>query len=102
MINNNIMRIKSISIVFALCMTFASCGNSNKTQAGSDHTSDVDLSEATIVVEDDSCEVDSVYNNSIVARGGTASEGFGRCLQRGCNCKSFEGRGQTCRNCGHA
>lgn len=30
------------------------------------------------------------------------SEGFGRCLKSGCHCKEFEGRGQTCRNCGHA
>lgn len=29
-------------------------------------------------------------------------EGFGRCLKSGCNCKEFEGRGETCRNCGHA
>ncbi len=28
------------------------------------------------------------------------SEGFGRCSK--CNCKAFEGRGETCRNCGHA
>lgn len=30
------------------------------------------------------------------------SEGFGRCLKSGCHCKDFEGRGETCRNCGHA
>lgn len=30
------------------------------------------------------------------------SEGFGRCLKSGCHCKEFEGRGETCRNCGHA
>lgn len=30
------------------------------------------------------------------------SEGFGRCLQSGCYCKKMEGRGETCRNCGHA
>lgn len=29
-------------------------------------------------------------------------EGFGRCLKSGCHCKDFEGRGETCRNCGHA
>lgn len=28
------------------------------------------------------------------------SQGFGRCSK--CYCKSFEGRGDTCRNCGHA
>ena len=30
------------------------------------------------------------------------NDGFGRCLKSGCYCKEFEGRGQTCRNCGHA
>lgn len=30
------------------------------------------------------------------------SEGFGRCLIRGCHCNDFKGRGQTCGNCGHA
>ena len=30
------------------------------------------------------------------------SEGFGRCLESSCYCKEFKGRGQTCRNCGHA
>lgn len=34
--------------------------------------------------------------------GETESEGFGRCLERGCYCKEFKGRGQTCQNCGHA
>lgn len=34
------------------------------------------------------------------ARSGSESEGFGRCSR--CNCKAFEGRGQTCGNCGHA
>lgn len=28
------------------------------------------------------------------------AQGFGRCSK--CYCKSFEGRAQTCRNCGHA
>jgi len=37
-----------------------------------------------------------------VVRGESGGEGFGRCLIRGCYCKKFEGRGQTCRNCGHA
>lgn len=30
------------------------------------------------------------------------AEGFGRCSVSGCHCKEFEGRGQTCKNCGHA
>lgn len=28
------------------------------------------------------------------------AQGFGRCNK--CYCKHFEGRGETCRNCGHA
>ena len=47
----------------------------------------------------DSAEVDT---SAVVTRGGTESEGFGRCLESGCYCKEFKGRGQTCRNCGHA
>lgn len=35
-----------------------------------------------------------------VTRGGSSSEGFGRCSK--CSCKEFEGRGDVCRNCGHA
>lgn len=30
------------------------------------------------------------------------SDGFRRCSKSGCYCKEFEGRGETCRNCGHA
>ncbi len=30
------------------------------------------------------------------------SGGFGRCLESGCYCKEFKGRGQTCQNCGHS
>jgi hypothetical protein len=27
--------------------------------------------------------------------------GYGACSSSGCNCKSYEGRGDTCENCGH-
>jgi hypothetical protein len=27
--------------------------------------------------------------------------GYGACSSSGCNCKSYEGSGSTCENCGH-
>jgi len=94
------MNIKSLSLAFALCFILASCGNANKTDVDSTKTKEVEVTERAIIVENDSCNAECVENDSIVTRGGTASEGFGRCSK--CNCKEFEGRGQTCRNCGHA
>lgn len=94
------MILKLLSVAFAVCMMFASCGNANKTEADSTQTSEVVVTEQIIIVEDDSCDAECVENDSIVTRGGGDSEGFGRCSK--CNCKEFEGRGQTCRNCGHA
>ena len=44
----------------------------------------------------------AAVDTSVVTRGSSESEGFGRCLESGCYCKEFKGRGQTCRNCGHA
>lgn len=95
------MKLKSLSMAFAVCtMMLASCGNANKTEADTTQTSEVEVTEQAIVVDDDSCDADCVENDSIVTRGGTASEGFGRCSK--CSCKSFEGRGDVCKNCGHA
>lgn len=94
------MILKLLSVAFAVCMMFASCGNANKTEADSIQTSEEEVTEQTIVVEDDSGDADEVCNDSILTRGGGDSEGFGRCSK--CNCKEFEGRSQTCRNCGHA
>ncbi|MBR1474600.1 MAG: hypothetical protein IJ613_03375 [Muribaculaceae bacterium] len=42
-----------------------------------------------------------VMSTSEAGKAHAHSEGFGRCLKSGCYCKAFEGRGQTCRNCGH-
>ena len=47
----------------------------------------------------DSMDVDT---SAVVTRGGSESEGFGRCWESGCHCKAFKGRGDTCGNCGHA
>lgn len=93
------MKLKSLSLAVAVCaMMLASCGNSVKTD--NDSVAEKEAVEVASQVENDSCDADEVCNDSIVTRGGTASEGFGRCSK--CNCKEFEGRGQTCRNCGHA
>lgn len=45
---------------------------------------------------------DVLNNNEVVVHCGSDSEGFGRCAESGCYCKEFKGRGETCRNCGHA
>lgn len=93
------MRLKSLSIAIAICaMMLASCGNSAKTS--NETEVEGQITETASHVEPDSCDAVEVCNDSIVTRGGTSSEGFGRCSK--CNCKEFEGRGQTCRNCGHA
>lgn len=93
------MKLKSLSIAIAMCaMVLTSCGNSAKT---SNKTETEELITDTLSQDKtDSCDADEACIDSIVTRGGTASEGFGRCSK--CNCKEFEGRGQTCRNCGHA
>lgn len=93
------MKLKSLSLTIAACaMMLASCGNSVK--SNNDTVADNETTEIVTEVENASCDTDRVCNDSIVTRGGTTSEGFGRCSK--CNCKEFEGRGQTCRNCGHA
>lgn len=96
------MKIKHLAMAIAVCgMMMVSCG---KTQKAEGDSTEVAVAETEEVDCDSSeCEeTECIENDSIVTRGGTASEGFGRCLQSGCNCKEFEGRGQTCRNCGHA
>lgn len=95
------MKLKLLSLAVAICaMMLASCSNSTKSDSNS--TFEEETTEVVSQEDTDSCDADEVCNDSIVTRGGTASEGFGRCLASGCHCKEFEGRGQTCRNCGHA
>lgn len=95
------MKMKSLTLAIAVsAMMFVSCGNSAK--SGNDTVAEEETTETVLQGESDSCGIDDACNDSIVTRGGTASEGFGRCFQSGCYCKAFEGRGQTCRNCGHA
>lgn len=92
------MKNKLLTLSFALiAIIVTSCGNSSK------ESNDTIVDHETTINETIACENDTTErseNDSIVTRGGSASEGFGRCSK--CNCKAFEGRGQTCRNCGHA
>ena len=46
--------------------------------------------------ENDSTNVEEIIDTI------SSTRGFGRCLESGCYCKEFKGRGQTCGNCGHA
>ena len=83
-----------IMVMTAVVCGFMACGNSKAPATEQQVESDsVEAVETT-----DTATVDT----SVVTRGGTESEGFGRCLESGCYCKAFKGRGQTCQNCGHA
>lgn len=94
------MNLKSLLLTIAVCsMILISCGKAEKS---TNETSYQVENFEDVVEVSDTCRMDTTCNDSIVTRGGTASEGFGRCLQSGCHCKKFEGRGETCRNCGHA
>lgn len=97
---------KKIFLTATIAMSMFGLVSCNSSSAPSQN--DVD-SLSTNLVED------SLMVDSIPTRGGlevfgeespsgteVQSEGFGRCLESGCYCKEFKGRGQTCRNCGHA
>jgi len=83
----------SLLVMSAILFGFMACAGSKvpaNEQEANDSTETVELKDTAAV------------DTSVVTRGGTESEGFGRCLESGCYCKEFKGRGQTCRNCGHA
>ena len=82
-----------VFVMTALVCGFMACGNSKAPAAEQEENESVEIEEVA-----DS----SVVDTTVVTRGGTESEGFGRCLESGCYCKEFKGRGETCRNCGHA
>lgn len=87
-------KIMSVFAVTVMVCALMACGNSKSPAMEQQVESDsVEAVETT-----DTAAVDT----SVVTRGGTESEGFGRCLESGCYCKAFKGRGQTCQNCGHA
>jgi len=88
---------------------FMACGNSAQKEEKSDNADAADKKEVVENKQESSQQQDVVAEeedgkNATETRGEADShkEGFGRCLASGCYCKAFEGRGQTCRNCGHA
>lgn len=82
--------------MIAIVLGFMACGNSRTPSERQVENAMNDNAKTELV---DTTSVDTVNAET---RGGTESEGFGRCLESGCYCKEFKGRGQTCRNCGHA
>ena len=82
-----------VFVMTALICGFMACGNSKVPTMEQVESEPVETEEVT-----DTSAVDT----TVVTRGATESEGFGRCAESGCYCKEFKGRGQTCQNCGHA
>lgn len=78
---------------------FVACGNS---KAPVTEQGEMTVTETVPEADTTASDTISVDTTVAVTRGNADSEGFGRCLVSGCYCKEFEGRGQTCRNCGHA
>ena len=87
-------KIIGVFVILAMVGEFMACGNSKAPAPVSEEAEPVEMKETV-----DSIEIDT---STVVTRGGTDSEGFGRCAESGCYCKEFKGRGQTCQNCGHA
>ena len=81
----------SVFALAAMICGLMACGNT-KTPA-------TEQAALEVAAKQEAVEADST---EAVTRGGTESEGFGRCAESGCYCKEFKGRGQTCQNCGHA
>ncbi|MCM1139976.1 MAG: hypothetical protein NC453_15530 [Muribaculum sp.] len=87
--------ILSMMITVGMLM-FTSCNNTNADAATSEKDTVETVSEEAVLEE----VVEPCDTTEAVTRGATASEGFGRCSK--CACKKFEGRGDVCKNCGHA
>lgn len=86
-----------LSMMIAVGMViFTSCNNT-KTDANASESDTVETVSEEAVLEE---VVEPCDTTEAVTRGATASEGFGRCSK--CSCKAFEGRGDVCKNCGHA
>ena len=92
------------SVITMVMTSLVSCNNtsSKSNQKNIDSTS-VDISKDSIIEDSISVRGDlEVFGAESPSGTEVQSEGFGRCLESGCYCKEFKGRGQTCRNCGHA
>ncbi|MGM9843123.1 MAG: hypothetical protein ACI30S_02735 [Muribaculaceae bacterium] len=84
----------------AMMFGMVACGSSETKEANQEEVAvqeEVMLQDTVATATEESSVEASTEE---VSRG--EGEGFGRCLVSGCHCKEFEGRGQTCRNCGHA
>lgn len=78
----------------AMACGFMACCNS---KVSSTEQSETEVTEIEQVVD-----TSDVETSNEGTRGESEKEGFGRCFESGCYCKEFKGRGETCRNCGHA
>lgn len=92
-------KIMSVFAVTSMVCGLMACGN---TKAPATEQAEEDQTATEVVEEQEAVDAEEADTTEAVTRGGTESEGFGRCLESGCYCKEFKGRGQTCRNCGHA
>lgn len=92
-------KIMSVFAVTAMVCGLMACGN---TKAPATEQAEEDQTATEVVEEQEAADVEEADTTESVTRGGTESEGFGRCAESGCYCKEFKGRGQTCQNCGHA
>ena len=90
----------SVFVVAAMVCGFMACGNTKV--PATEQAEDEQTAITEVAAEQKAVDAEEADTIETVTRGGTESEGFGRCLESGCYCKEFKGRGQTCRNCGHA
>lgn len=89
----------SLFAVTAMVCGLMACGNS---KVPATEQAEEEQSATEVVAEQEAVDAEETDTTETVTRGGTESEGFGRCAESGCYCKEFKGRGQTCQNCGHA
>lgn len=92
----------SVMAITAVVCCIMACGNSTSKDENKDSADVKDKKEVVETTQNE--EVVQNDETEVGVRGETdsESEGFGRCSASGCYCKAFEGRGQTCGNCGHA
>lgn len=92
-------KIINVFAATAMMCCLVACGN---TKAPSTELAEEEQTATGLNEEQKAVDAEEADTTEAVTRGGTESEGFGRCLESGCYCKEFKGRGQTCQNCGHA
>lgn len=97
---------KKMFNMFAVAMMlcgFVACGSSSKEEKKDSIDTD-NKNEMVNTQQELNASQENATHENTTERGEveSGSEGFGRCAASGCYCKAFSGRGQTCRNCGHA